>query len=259
MKLLNHDIYKHPTSTHWVVFLHGAGGSSKTWDRQLTDFKAQFNVLNMDLRDHGNSKKIIPEYPKYNLTIVTQDILNLLDHLGIDKASFISLSMGSFLMQSLALQRPQLIEKCILAGAVFAGTWQLRWFTRIALIFNQLFTYQQMYTIFSWILMPRKNHQLARRLYKIQAHKLSPEEYLKWVALYDDFFSTLDQFRNWKVSFRTLVIMGDQDYVFATGAKRFEKIQPKVTLKIIPNAGHICNIDQPEIFNTTAIEFFKEH
>lgn len=257
MNLLNHDIFEHPTSKKWVVFLHGAGGSSKTWDRQLVDFSTHFNVLNMDLRDHGNSKNMMPDYPKYNLKVVTEDILNLLDHLQIEKASFISLSMGSFLMQSLALQRAELIERCILAGAVFAGTWQLRWFTRIALVFNKLFTYQQMYTIFSWILMPRKNHELARRLYKIQAHKLTPSEYLKWVALYDDFFSTLDQFRSWSVTFPTLVIMGDQDYVFRNGAVQFVRNQVQAKLITIPNAGHICNIDQPEVFNKTVIDFIK--
>lgn len=258
MLLLNYTTYKHSTSNNWVVLLHGAGGSSKTWDRQIEGFKNSFNVVNLDLRDHGGSKNIEPEYPLYNLNIVTTDILKLLDHLSIEKASFVSLSMGSFLMQSLALKRPQLIEKCILAGAVFAGTLQLRWFTRIALVFNNLLSYKQMYTIFSWILMPRNNHQLARRLYKIQAHKLTPKEYLKWVALYDDFFSTLDQFRNWKVTFPSLVIMGDQDYVFNKGAKQFVKVQPRAQLTIIENAGHICNIDQPSAFNTVAINFLSD-
>ena len=105
--------------------------------------------------------------------------------------------------------------------------------------------------------MPRKNHELARRLYKIQAHKLTPSEYLKWVALYDDFFSTLDQFRSWSVTFPTLVIMGDQDYVFRNGAVQFVRNQVQAKLITIPNAGHICNIDQPEVFNKTVIDFTK--
>ncbi len=255
MTCLNHYVYPNQEEQKWVVFIHGAGGSSSTWDRQIGSFKLHYNVLTMDLRDHGGSKNMEPSYPSYNLQIVVDDILHLIDHLKISKASFVTLSMGSFLMQRLAIQKPELIEKCVLAGAVFSGTWQLRWFTRLALVFNSLFTYKQMYTIFSWILMPRKNHQLARRLYKIQAHKLTPQEYLKWVALYDDFFSTLDEFRNWKVGFPTLVLMGEQDYVFMSGAHRFVKRQPNAQLELVSKAGHVCNIDNSMEFNERCIEF----
>ncbi len=258
MEFLNHTIYKNEKASKWVVFIHGAGGSSSTWDRQISAFAKVFNVLVMDLRDHGLSKNIQPEYNAYKLQIVVDDILQLLKEQHIKRASFVTLSMGSFLMQRIAIQNPQLVERCILAGAVFSGTWQLRYFTRIALIFNRFFTYKQMYSIFSWILMPRKNHQLARRLYKIQAHKLTPAEYLKWVALYDDFFSTLDEFRNWKVQFPTLVVMGEQDYVFMRGAKQFIHKQPNATLLTIPKAGHVCNIDNAAAFNSGSIDFLQQ-
>lgn len=257
MILLHHTCSYISNDADWVIFVHGAGGSSKTWDKQLTVFAKYYNVLVMDLRDHGKSKNIEPAYNSYKLQYVVDDIFKLIDHLNIKSAHFITLSMGSFLMQRIAIQRPDLIKKCVLAGAVFSGTWQLRWFTRLALVFNNLFTYKQMYSIFSWILMPRKNHQLARRLYKIQAYKLTPKEYLKWVSLYDDFFSTLDEFRNWKLRIPTLVLMGDQDYVFRSGAFKFLKRQPNAKLEFVSSAGHVCNIDNPKEFNERCLNFLK--
>ena len=42
-------------SNNWVVFLHGIGGSTKTWKKQIDDFK-DYNLLLIDLPGHGQSK-----------------------------------------------------------------------------------------------------------------------------------------------------------------------------------------------------------
>jgi pimeloyl-ACP methyl ester carboxylesterase len=39
-----------------VTFVHGAGGSSSIWFKQIRDFQKQYNVLLLDLRGHGESK-----------------------------------------------------------------------------------------------------------------------------------------------------------------------------------------------------------
>ena len=39
----------------WVVFVHGAGGSSSIWYKQVRDFREHFNVLLIDLRGHPAS------------------------------------------------------------------------------------------------------------------------------------------------------------------------------------------------------------
>ena len=43
----------------WVVFVHGAGGSSSIWFLQIKEFIRHFNVLLVDLRGHGKSKGIV--------------------------------------------------------------------------------------------------------------------------------------------------------------------------------------------------------
>jgi len=53
--LLSYTIYNHPTSTEWVTFVHGAGGSSSIWFKQIRFFQKDFNVLLLDLRGHGKS------------------------------------------------------------------------------------------------------------------------------------------------------------------------------------------------------------
>jgi pimeloyl-ACP methyl ester carboxylesterase len=46
----------HENSKEWVVFVHGAGGSSAVWHKQVKPFSEKFNVLLVDLRGHGQSK-----------------------------------------------------------------------------------------------------------------------------------------------------------------------------------------------------------
>ena len=57
--MLNHYIYKNPTAKKWVTFVHGAGGSSSIWFKQIRVFKNEYNVLVLDLRGHGNSKPLL--------------------------------------------------------------------------------------------------------------------------------------------------------------------------------------------------------
>ena len=78
----------------WLVFVHGAGGSIKTWKFQIDDLAKDFRLLLIDLRDHGFSKNIQPSYDSYDFDIVGKDIIKVLDVLKITKAHFLSLSIG---------------------------------------------------------------------------------------------------------------------------------------------------------------------
>ena len=83
--MLNHYIYLNEHTTKWVSFVHGAGGSSSIWFRQIRAFKKEFNVLILDLRGHGNSKPTIKDTfnNEYTFNAITQDIIEVLAHLKI--------------------------------------------------------------------------------------------------------------------------------------------------------------------------------
>ena len=53
----------------WVTFIHGAGGSSGIWFKQIRAFQKHFNVLLIDLRGHGKSKKPIYEQLKHRFLL----------------------------------------------------------------------------------------------------------------------------------------------------------------------------------------------
>ncbi|WP_338410838.1 alpha/beta fold hydrolase, partial [uncultured Flavobacterium sp.] len=85
--MLSYTIYKNETSLNWITFVHGAGGSSSIWFKQIRDFQKHYNVLLLDLRGHGESKnKIKITSSKYTFKAITEDILEVIDYLKIQSS-----------------------------------------------------------------------------------------------------------------------------------------------------------------------------
>lgn len=255
--LLYHRTYVLNDSAEWVVFIHGAGGNMLSWKYQLEAFKPYFNLLLLDLRDHGDSKNLLPESDNYDFSLVATDILNLMDHLGISKAHFITLSLGSIIVQKIEEIKPEIIDRLVMAGGVFKADWKIKVFVHSAKMLNYVLPYRWMYDIFSWLILPKKNHQKARRIFRLQSKKLLPKDYLKWVELYKEFFVLLRAFFNREINPLSLVVMGEEDHVFFKSAQRFVARQKNASLVTLRKCGHICNIDQYENFNQIVISFLQ--
>ncbi|MEM6735776.1 MAG: alpha/beta hydrolase [Bacteroidota bacterium] len=257
-KLLNHEVYLVDTNAKWIVFLHGAGGSIATWNKQIEAFKPFFNLLLIDLRDHGDSKDIQPEYKEYSFQMVSEDIKKVMKEVEISKAHFVTLSFGSILIQDFTMRYPEALDKIVVVGGVFSGTPFIRAFVFAARFFNLFLSYRTMYRIFSYVLMPYKRNQKARTVYQQYAARLTQKEYLKWIGLYYEFFNLLKTYHERNSDHDMLIIMGEDDYVFLDGAKKLAENQPNTELHILPKVGHIANIEAPKAFNALAVNFLKD-
>ena len=257
--MLNFKTIQSTKSQEWLVFIHGAGGSLKTWKRQEAYFAKHFNLLILDLRDHGQSKNIEPAYASYTFEIISKDILQVINHLHIQEAHFMALSLGSVVIQDLATRNPEVVKSVVIAGGIFSATRSLKVFIEVALLFNRFLPYQLMYRLFSYLVMPRKRNQQARKIYQNQAKLLKPIEYTKWLGLYSEFFGLINGFYNHQIQFPMHVIMGQEDFIFIRGARRFAQVQSEVTISEIQRCGHICNIECHEEFNELALNFLKSN
>lgn len=252
---LNHQFIIENENLPCLVFLHGAGGSISTWKYQVEAFKPYFRLLLLDLRDHGLSKNILPACETYSFEVIREDLNYLLEDLKIERTHFVTLSFGSVLVQDFQKHYPQKVGKIILAGGIFDCNWLTKSFVHSARFLNLFLSYKTMYNLFSYLLMPFKRNQLARKMYKKQADKITQEEYLKWIGLYAGFFSLLKDFAQSSVSNSMLIVMGSDDYIFLKSARKFTKNRECVLLKVIPKAGHICNIEASKEFNELSLDF----
>ncbi len=71
------------------------------WQPQIEFFQQDFFVICYDTRGHGASSA--PQGP-YSIDQLGQDVVNLLDHLNVEKAAFCGISMGGLTGQWLAIQ-----------------------------------------------------------------------------------------------------------------------------------------------------------
>jgi pimeloyl-ACP methyl ester carboxylesterase len=255
-KMLHYEVRQLNQNAEWIVFIHGAGGSTATWKYQLAAFKDYFNLLLMDLRDHGETGKL-DETEQYNFGLITKDIVEVIDYVGIEKAHFVTLSFGSVILQDLSLRYPHLVLSAIFAGGIFKPNWAIKSFVYLAKILNIILPYKWMYSVFSYLLMPRKHHQLSRKIYQRQAAKIQPKAYMRWVGLYKEFFELLNRYFYQEINFPALVLMGSEDYVFLASANNFVELHSRAKLRVIKHAGHICNIDQYQKFNELALSFIS--
>ena len=141
--MLNYYTYLHKNAEKWVSFIHGAGGSSSIWFRQIRAFKKEFNVLVLDLRGHGNSKPSLRDTfnQAYTFDAITDDILEVIAHLEIKKAHFIGISLGTILIRNLAEKKPALVESMVLGGAILKLNIRSQILMRIGIIFKSVVPY----------------------------------------------------------------------------------------------------------------------
>jgi len=124
--MLYHKTFKHKKSETWVVFVHGAGGSNVVWFRQLREFKKQFNVLLVDLRGHGKSKKEYSQEEIYKFDEIALDVLKTMDFLDINKAHFVGISLGCLVIRAIDKLSPGRAESIILGGAIMQFNIKMR-------------------------------------------------------------------------------------------------------------------------------------
>jgi non-heme chloroperoxidase len=97
-----------------VIFLHGYTDSHHSFDLNLPQFPHRFHVFAPDQRGHGDSSKPACCYSQADFAA---DVVAFMDAVGLEKASVVGHSMGSFIAQSVALEFPERVERLVLIGS----------------------------------------------------------------------------------------------------------------------------------------------
>jgi pimeloyl-ACP methyl ester carboxylesterase len=257
--MLYYKTYHHPSSQEWVVFIHGAGGSSSIWYKQIREFKEEFNLLLIDLRGHGRSAESIRNIwnDKYTFAAVTKDIIEVLDHLHIPPAHFMGVSLGTIITRQLAEMEPQRVKTMIMAGAVTRLTTTSRVLVTLGNAFKSVVPYMWLYKLFAWIIMPRRHHAESRNLFIREAKRLCQKEFIRWFKMTKDINPLLKYFKEKELSIPTLYIMGEEDIMFLEPVKKIVQEHKLSILEIVKACGHVVNVEQPDTFNQLSLQFLR--
>ena len=229
-----------------LVFIHGAGASHDMWKPQVEHFANAHKVLTYDLRGHQQSEG---SDDMYTCQLFADDLHNLLTYLEIERPVIIGLSLGGMVAQEYAVKYHNL------RGLVLCDT-----AVATALTLSDKFT-KAMYpkSILKWTIRRMSAERYAEwsfkyfeideeiRNYLIQEQlKMNKEELIKVTdAIYSFKLLPLE---NIKVP--TIIVLGENERkaVFIHADKMVELIENSREV-IVPRAGHVSNMENPEFFN----------
>lgn len=257
--MLHHTTFQKEENSEWVTFIHGAGGSSSIWFKQLREFRKHFNVLLIDLRGHGKSKSPIhKKLQRYTFEVISDEVIEVMDHLNIKKTHFIGISLGTVIIRDITERHPDRTRSLVLGGAVMKLNFRGQILMRMGFLLKSVLPYIFIYKLFAFIIMPRKNHRESRVLFIREARKLAQKEFIRWFSLTADVNPLLSLFRIKNIGVPTLYIMGAQDHMFLPSISKIVRDHHSSILFVVPNCGHVVNIEQPGIFNKEAINFLTQ-
>ena len=84
------------------------------WDPQVEYFKDDYQIIRYDKRGHGKSS---PIQGPYTFDMLENDVISIMDEIGIDKAHFVGLSMGGMTSLGLALKHSNRFDKLVCCAA----------------------------------------------------------------------------------------------------------------------------------------------
>ena len=257
--MLNYTVHRNKDSAQWVTFIHGAGGSSSIWFKQIKSFSRFFNLLLIDLRGHGKSKNHLLDLSNsiYTFDAISDEILEVLDHEKIASSHFMGVSLGTILIRTIAEKSPERVNSLVMGGAILKFNFKSRLLMRFGNATKSILPYMWLYKILAFIIMPKRNHKESRLLFIREAKKLYQKEFIRWFKLTSEVIPLLKVFRQKQIKVPTLYVMGAQDYMFLPSVKKVVEQQQLSQLQVIPNCGHVVNIERPQQFNQLSLHFLQ--
>lgn len=258
MDTIYHKQYVHSPKAEWVVFIHGAGGSSAIWFKQIKAFSEHFNILLIDLRGHGKSAGFAKKnsISGYSFELIAQDIINVLDHLKIDHAHFIGVSLGTLVIRQLGDMIGNRVKSMVLIGAITYFNFTSKFWVRLGSIFKSVLPYMWLYRLFAFVIMPAPTHKESRNIFIAEAKKLCRTEFLKWYKLTGQLTAIFNKFKN-QLPIPTLYVMGDKDYLFLEPIRDTIRNVSHAALLVVSECGHVVNIEKATYFNEQVISYLK--
>jgi len=246
-----------------VVLLHGHSFDRRMWDPQFAELAKKYRVIRYDLRGYGLSD--LPEEGKDFQH--AEDLNALLDFLKIPKAHVVGLSLGGYVVGDMvALHPDRLLSAVIASGGVFDGT------------ASHTLSAQQREEQLAAIEKVRGEgiSALKRRWQEALLKGTGPRadavrpilsamigDWSAWQPLHVEPHMLLGQEALTKIAANkpevpVLWIAGANDH-YQDSVAKFREVLPGMQLVVLPDAGHLSNLEQPQAFTDTLLAFLKKH
>ena len=246
-----------------ILFVHEFASDHRGWEPQMREFGKRYRCIAYSAR--GYTPSDVPDDPAaYSYKHVMRDAIAVLDHLKIESAHFIGLSMGGYTSLQAALNFPKRVRSLVLAGT---GSGSERWYTeefhRHSRELGDLFeskgaayvaeTYGMGPSRVPFLLKdPRGFEEFRKRLaeHDAKGSALTSRGFQGARPSLYDFAAELG-----KLTTPALIVVGDEDERCIEPALFLKDALPASGVVMLPKTGHVVNLEEPDLFNAVVGDF----
>ena len=246
-----------------IVFVHEFADDVRGWAAQVKFFARRYRTIPFNARGYPPSD--VPEDPeRYSQAQAAEDIKAILDHLKLERAHVVGLSMGGYATLHFGLRHPERALSLTVGGAGYGSVGADR------AAFHK--DTDHVIAQFEQGGMSRVAEFYTRGPTRVQFMAKDP---VGWREFYDRFasgsarghantmrgvqrrrpsiFELEDQLT--KLDVPTLIMTGDEDEPCLEPALFMKRRIPAAGLVVIPNSGHAINLEEPDLFNRAVLDF----
>ncbi len=246
-----------------IVFVHEFAGDHRSWEPQMREFGKRYRCIAYAARGYTPSD-VPADKEAYTYKHVMRDCVAVLDHLKIEQAHLIGLSMGGYTCLQVALNHPGRVRSMVLAGA---GSGSVRSetaeFHKSSQALSERFLREGSQAIAETyglgpsrvpflVKDPRGFAEFSRMLAEhdaVGSANTSRGFQGGRPSLYD-FESEIA-----KLTTPALIVVGDEDERCIEPSLFLKKTLSASGLVMMPKAGHVVNLEEPDLFNQCVGDF----
>jgi esterase len=239
-----------------LIILHGLFGTLENWGGQIAAFKEHYQVISVDLRNHGRS----PHSNEMNYPVMANDIIELMDDLSIDTAHILGHSMGGKVAMQIALQHPHRINKLVVVdiSPVTYGHRHNDIFEGLSIIdLDNLTSRSQADTLLKpYVETIDIRSFLLKNLYRDEQKNFKWRPNLK--VLQNSYPQLISAPFGNQVLKPVLFIKGkNSDYITSDHQEAINQLFAKVSFKMIEGAGHWPHAEKAKVFGSIVLNFLR--
>ena len=249
-----------------ILFIHEFSGDYRAWELQVRYFARRYRCITYNARGYPPSE--VPDgVERYSQRRAVDDAVDVLNHLGIEKAHVVGLSMGGFAALHFGIHYPERAFSIVVGAAgmgaepdktaqfreeveIVARRWESEGAEKFAPIYGSGPGREQLemkdprgFNEFIAQLSEHSAKGAALTLRGVQARRPSPFELVSQLE---------------RMTLPLLIIHGDEDRsCLGTGAF-LKHVIPSAGLMVFPKTGHTINLEEPALFNFALQDFFTQ-
>jgi pimeloyl-ACP methyl ester carboxylesterase len=249
-----------------VIFVHEFAGDHRSWEPQVRHFGKRYRAITFAARGFAPSD-VPADASSYSQVRAADDIASVLDHLAIPAAHIVGLSMGGFATLHFGFRHPKRAKSLCVGGCGYGAEP------------DQQAKFKDEADVVAAAIQAEGMNAFAERYAcgptRVQFENKDPRGFLEFKQMLaghnglgsantqrgvqrerPSLYTLIDEMKSMTVP--TLILTGDEDWPCLLPGILMKQNIPSAALAVMPNSGHMINLEEPDEFNRIVSSFITQ-